>query len=776
MALKIPVPFPVFAPPNLISATPTSIEIRFTWRSTAYTQEFQLRHCTHDKNRRHRRRLPSAINLFNRAPDSSAAAASGNRNPYIDGSRSDPSRPSTRTRKSNYSKRPPGLGSYQESMHPAFRRAARKAKLPSDESGNQTGMKIAEHGVSYLVPGAPFEYMYSYTETPKVKPVGLREPPVAPFGPDSMPRPWTGRKPLPSSKKKLPEFDSFVLPPADKKGVKPVQKPGPFLPGTGPMYVMTREKILGEPLTREEVRELLERSMKTKRQLNMGRDGLTHNMLDNIHAHWKRKRVCKIKCKGVCTVDMENVCQQLEEKTGGKIIYRKGGVLYLFRGRNYNYKTRPRYPLMLWKPVTPVYPRLVKRVPEGLTLEEVTEMRRKGRTLIPICKLGKNGVYLNLVRNVMEAFETCELVRINCQGMNGSDFRKIGAKLKDLVPCVLISFENEHILLWRGRDWKSSLAGIQEDSNAMENPETDELEATISSPVHSFPIEKEVVNSSVLGVSSQETRDDYNFSVGSLLDVDEEVSTPNSQVPKIGTSFETFPVSLGLGTGAYEASSPEGDNVTGFFTFSVEAERKILMSDQGESKDLRNIHSTDATADNVASDEVFIPTSLVTGSVVLASTGNSDHHQDIFATDHATSVELEDMAETSVGRALSKLSSPCEEGLLLLLREAVESGSAVILDDSCLGADAVYERSIAFAKVAPPGPVFPQRRRKVIENSVNPEAGEFEVNNNVVPVLVKKHKEGRTSKTPRGKDFKGALVNIVPQGSLGVDELAELLA
>lgn len=43
-----------------------------------------------------------------------------------------------------------------------------------------------------------------------------------------------------------------------------------------------------------------------------GRDGLTHNMLDNIHAHWKRRRVCKIKCKGVCTVDMDNVCQQLE--------------------------------------------------------------------------------------------------------------------------------------------------------------------------------------------------------------------------------------------------------------------------------------------------------------------------------------------------------------------------------------------------------------------------------------------------------------------------------
>ncbi|XLR20144.1 hypothetical protein S83_048056, partial [Arachis hypogaea] len=43
-------------------------------------------------------------------------------------------------------------------------------------------------------------------------------------------------------------------------------------------------------------------------------------------------------------------------------------------------------------------------------------------------------------KNVREAFEECELVRINCQGLNKSDYRKIGAKLRDLVPCVLLSY------------------------------------------------------------------------------------------------------------------------------------------------------------------------------------------------------------------------------------------------------------------------------------------------------------------------------------------------
>ncbi|KAF8720874.1 hypothetical protein HU200_023272 [Digitaria exilis] len=156
----------------------------------------------------------------------------------------------------------------------------------------------------------------------------------------------------------MPEFDSFVLSPPGKKGVKPVQPPGQFHAGMEPRYqAPSREELLGEPVTKEEVAELVKGSLKTNRQLNMvgslsccrfdcaaglgrahvdccymlaftpgvlpaviavliltsaGRDGLRHNMLENIHSHWKRKRVCKIRCKCVCTVDMDNVCQQLE--------------------------------------------------------------------------------------------------------------------------------------------------------------------------------------------------------------------------------------------------------------------------------------------------------------------------------------------------------------------------------------------------------------------------------------------------------------------------------
>lgn len=130
---------------------------------------------------------------------------------------------------------------------------------------------MGENGIAYRIKGAPFEFQYSYTETPKVKPLALRESPFLPFGPTTMPRPWTGRAPLPPSKKKLPEFDSFQLPPPGKKGVKSIQAPGPFSAGSEPKYhAASREEILGEPLTTGEIKELIKGCLRTKRQLNMG--------------------------------------------------------------------------------------------------------------------------------------------------------------------------------------------------------------------------------------------------------------------------------------------------------------------------------------------------------------------------------------------------------------------------------------------------------------------------------------------------------------------------
>ncbi|KAL8550512.1 hypothetical protein ACS0TY_009075 [Phlomoides rotata] len=354
---------------------------------------------------------------------------------------------------------------------------------PDDED---RAIIVGNSGISYQLPGAPFEFMYSYSETPKAQPLAMREPAFLPFAPPTMRRPWTGKAPMKKRKSKIKLFEPLGR---DKDDVlKASEKRYEMLRDyeLGKFSMRPREEVLGEPLTKLEIKEMLKPCLSSNKQVNLGRDGLTHNMLELIHTHWRRQPVCKVRCLGVPTVDMDNICRCLEERSGGKIIHRVGGVAYLFRGRNYDHRRRPQFPVMLWKPATPVYPKLIQNAPEGLTEEEADEFRTKGKRLLPICKLAKNGVYINLVRDVRTAFEGSELVKIDCRGLQPSDYKKVGAKLKELVPCVLLSFDDEQVLMWRGREWKSMYQEIPKiflpsaDCSAVTN--TSDAETVISSP------------------------------------------------------------------------------------------------------------------------------------------------------------------------------------------------------------------------------------------------------------------------------------------------------
>ncbi|KAJ6792827.1 CRS2-associated factor 2, mitochondrial-like [Iris pallida] len=268
----------------------------------------------------------------------------------------------------------------------------------------------------------PFDFRYSYSESdPSVAPIGFREPPrFSPFGPGRLDREWNGVS-------------------AAAKGTERTEE---------------EEDVMGSPLTAEEVEVLVEkyRHDDCSRQINLGKGGVTHNLLDDIHNHWRRAEAVRIKCLGVPTLDMDNVCFHLEDKTGGKIIYRKINILLLYRGRNYDPKRRPTIPLMLWKPLAPIYPKLVKNVADGITFEETKELRNRGLNSPALMKLTRNGVYVNVVERVREAFKTSEVVRLDCAHVETSDCKKIGVKLRDLVPCVPILFKDSQIIIWRGKE------------------------------------------------------------------------------------------------------------------------------------------------------------------------------------------------------------------------------------------------------------------------------------------------------------------------------------
>ncbi|KAG7024913.1 CRS2-associated factor 2, mitochondrial [Cucurbita argyrosperma subsp. argyrosperma] len=297
-----------------------------------------------------------------------------------------------------------------------------KAKKKKIQDGNSNSIK---NSTLPLHSDLPFDFFYSYSETnPSVNPIGYRESPkFSPFGPGRLDRKWTGTSAPSEVEVKINEV------------------------------LEERKRILGDPLSEEEVAELVEqyRHNNCSRQINLGKGGVTHNMLDDIHNHWRRAEAVRIKCLGVPTLDMNNICFHLEDKSGGKIIYRHINILLLYRGRNYDPANRPTIPLMLWKPYTPIYPKLVKNVADGLSFEETKEMRGRGLNSPPLMKLTRNGVYVNVVERVREAFGFEEVVRLDCTHVGSSDCKRIGVKLRDLVPCVPILFKDEQIILWRGK-------------------------------------------------------------------------------------------------------------------------------------------------------------------------------------------------------------------------------------------------------------------------------------------------------------------------------------
>ncbi|KAI4383616.1 hypothetical protein MLD38_009428 [Melastoma candidum] len=307
----------------------------------------------------------------------------------------------------------------------------------------------------------PFDFRFSYTESsPSVRPIGLREPKYSPFGHGRLDRQWTGVC-APAVKLRL-EIGAEVDVKEDEKLEEKRRR--------------MRERVQGDELTNAERKCLVETCQRGRR-----RDGLTHNMLNDIHNHWRRVEAVRIKCMGLPTINLKNICTQLEDKTFGKVIHRQGGLLMLYRGRNYIPKKRLVIPLMLWKPHEPVYPRLIKTTIEGLSIEETKEMRKRGLAVPALTRLAKNSYYGSLVPMVRDAFLTNELVRIDCQGLERGDYKKIGCKLRDLVPCTLVTFDKEQIVVWRGpgymppeygqypADWESGDDGLKVNINAEEN-------------------------------------------------------------------------------------------------------------------------------------------------------------------------------------------------------------------------------------------------------------------------------------------------------------------
>ena len=171
---------------------------------------------------------------------------------------------------------------YRKPVPPVAAAGDGEALLAADPADAASGraVVVGPSGLSFRLPGAPFDFQFSYSEAPRAPPLAIREPAFLPFAPPTMPRPWTGKAPLLTKEEKARRRGVRLHTPLGQESPQTVSPHGIMMevrgrrqrdlarvsPGDG----RTRDEVLGEPLTPAEVRELVKPHISHNRQLNIG--------------------------------------------------------------------------------------------------------------------------------------------------------------------------------------------------------------------------------------------------------------------------------------------------------------------------------------------------------------------------------------------------------------------------------------------------------------------------------------------------------------------------
>lgn len=322
--------------------------------------------------------------------------------------------------------------------------------------------------------------------------------------------------------------------------------------------------------------------------------------------------------------------------------------------------------------------------------------------------------------------------------------------------------------MWRGRNWKSSIPDVGYDRKEADKTDIDNenyktlLSESLDVPapcLQTNPAEhvSNLLHDTSISPSSSDVTVD---------EVEAPCPTKNSKqfmsVITDASLTETDEAeTTNVATGSY--SEPEPCRSTSpSMTISLYDTLAELPS-----KAMSNNHETaDIMDSKICSDGL---SASISGSD--AEPGSSDSYINGMVDPHADKL-LDDSGEADVSLP-SRSAAPCMKEISLLLEQAVEKGSALVLDKDSLDADNVYQTTVSFAKSAPPGPVFRRQRKVAVPKSDKQEGSTLETRETTT--LSPKGKREKSSRTPRKLNFDERFLNVVPQGTLGVDELAKLL-
>ncbi|XP_051132113.1 CRM-domain containing factor CFM3, chloroplastic/mitochondrial [Andrographis paniculata] len=273
------------------------------------------------------------------------------------------------------------------------------------------------------------------------------------------------------------------------------------------------ELLIPEP----ELKSLRSESLRMVERIKVGAAGVTQALVDTIHKKWKDNRVVKLKFEGPPSMNMKRTHKILEDRTGGLVIWRSGGLVVLYRGISYKLDCVKSYtqhsavglgssnasrlhnPTKLrdslpdeeqidisevngildelgprfrdWsgpKPVpvdadllpavVPGYKTPFRLLPYGtrhaLRDSEMTLLRRTARKMPPHFALGRSRELQGLASAIVKLWEKSAIAKIAIKrGVQNTSNERIAEELKRLTGGTLLSRNKEFIVIHRGNDF-----------------------------------------------------------------------------------------------------------------------------------------------------------------------------------------------------------------------------------------------------------------------------------------------------------------------------------
>ena len=117
--------------------------------------------------------------------------------------------------------------------------------------------------------------------------------------------------------------------PPGLSGARPRRREEPFESSAGVRRSGEQCPDARGPPPSDYVQDAIKAGHAMKDVIKVGRRGACVDLVDHIQRRWNTSPVIKLHCSGKHANDMKRLADELEERTGGSVLFRSGGTIIL---------------------------------------------------------------------------------------------------------------------------------------------------------------------------------------------------------------------------------------------------------------------------------------------------------------------------------------------------------------------------------------------------------------------------------------------------------------